>query len=651
MDCADRLFALFHGGAQIMCGIAGYVSGGGKVADFHLEDAVRWLSHRGPDESGVWKDRGTGLGHSRLSIIDLNCGQQPMKSPDGRYVLIFNGEIYNFPELRRRLAASGATFRGHSDTEVMLHLLVADGFEKALAQLRGMFAFAFWDNHEQTLFLARDRVGVKPLVYAETPGVFMFASETGALFALCPELPATPDYSALDHYLTFQYIPSPLTGFFAVRKLPPAHAMIVKEGRIAKLWRYWDIDHTKRSTLSFDEACESLQEKFLEATRIRLVSDVPLGAFLSGGIDSSITVAAMTRLGSGPVKTFAIGFEDESFNELPYARRVAEHLGTDHHEMIVKGDAVSMLSDLVRHFGEPFADNSSIPTYYVSRFARQHVKVVLGGDGGDELFAGYKRFYQANLIDTLERHHLLSPWRSIRALTVLLENITRSKTKRVSFSSRRVDQALVLKGLERYKHLLSCFPDTGKEGLLSPEFKARISSSSLTSDYLAKHFARAQTADFINRYLYLDIATYLPENILFKVDICSMMNSLECRSPFLDHQLIEFIFSLPGHYKLKALKKHKHLLKEACKEWLPEGFMKRGKMGFSPPMLSWMRKDMAHVIRHRLIEKKILSPLIRDDVVGKYVEEHLSGHATHYKYLWSLLVLAEWVMQYKVPLH
>lgn len=630
-----------------MCGIAGYIVKNGSQKKMFLGEALGWLRHRGPDENGVWENKGAGLGHTRLSIIDLSSGQQPMKSPDGRHVIIFNGEIYNFLEIRERLIKEGEIFSTTSDTEVLLRLFSREGFERCLAQLRGMFSFAVWDAKEEVLFIARDRLGVKPLVYAEIPEGFIFASETGALFSLYPALSREPDYAAIDHYLTFQYIPSPLSGFASVRKLQPAHAMIVKKGRIERIWRYWDIDHSKKSRLSFGEACEALREKFIEATRIRLISDVPLGAFLSGGIDSSITVAAMARLGVNPLKTFAIGFEDEKFNELPYATAIARHFGTDHHEMIVRPDAVSMLPKLIEHFGEPLADNSAIPTFYVSQFARTQVTVALTGDGGDEVFAGYKRFYQASFIDKLERFGLLSIWREIRRATVNMENILNPDKGRSSFPVGRADEILTMKGIDRYKHLLAFYPDRAKTELLTPEFQSRIQQS-VTSGYLESRFEKAQSAIGINRYLYVDMTTYLPEDILFKVDICSMLNSLECRSPFLDHELIEFAASLPGNYKLKPPKGHKYILKEAFKDWLPDGFMKRNKMGFSAPMPAWIKSDLSPLLRQRLLEEGLLDKWIRRDVVERYLSDHLAGRAYHSKQLWPLLVLSEWMRQYKV---
>ena len=581
-----------------MCGIAGY-----SARDLHdagldaaLDATLRRLHHRGPDDRGLWKDGGAALAFVRLSIIDLSeAGHQPMVSPDGRYAMVFNGEIYNFGELRKELEAAGETFRGHSDSEVLLRVFMREGLERCLARLRGMFAFAVWDRAERRLSLARDRLGVKPLVYAETADGVAFASEIQALFALVPGLSRDPDAQAIDHYLTLQYIPAPRTGFRAVRKLPPAHAMTVRQGRVERVFRYWDIDPERRSSLSFPEACEALREQVLEATRIRLVSDVPLGAFLSGGVDSSITVAAMARLGAKPLETFSIGFEDERFNELPFAREVAQHLGTTHHEMMVRADAVDVMPRMIDHLGEPMADSSAMPTYYVSKFARERVTVALTGDGGDEAFAGYRRFYQMRRIEWLERHGLVPLWRGLRKLTVALENRLRSDRVQRRFPATRADEMLTLTGLDRYKHLLAFFPDADKDSLLTPEFRAALSKSEVTA-YLAAHFS-PRGHDQLNRYLNLDLTTYLPEDILFKVDAASMAVSLECRSPFLDHKLIEFAASLPGQFKLSRAGRHKHILKEAFADWLPRGFMDRPKKGFSVPLARWLREDLADVVR------------------------------------------------------
>jgi len=628
-----------------MCGIVGAVLAEGVSAS--IEDAIKRLHHRGPDDQGNWSEGVTRLGFTRLSIIDLTeAGHQPMASPDGRFVIAFNGEIYNFPELRAQLDAAGETFRGHSDTEVLLRIFAREGLEKCLQKLRGMFAFAVWDRQERTLSLARDRLGVKPIVYAETPRGFLFGSEIQALFALDPLLSREPDYQGIDHFLTFQYVPAPLSGFAAVRKLPPAHAMVVRDARVERLFRYWDLDLTRKSALGFPEACEALREQVLEATRLRLVSDVPLGAFLSGGIDSGITVAAMAKLGASPLRTFSIGFEDERFNELPHAKEVADYLGTEHHEMMVKADAVEIMPKMIDHIGEPLADNSVMPTYYVSKFARTGVTVALTGDGGDEVFAGYRRFYQIRRMEWLARRGLVSLWRGVRRLAVAVENLTHPGRTPRRFPATRADEMLGLDGVARYKHLLAFFSDAEKEGTMTPYFRERAGRS-VTADYLAARVERPAD-DVLNRYLYLDLTTYLPEDILFKVDITSMANSLECRSPFLDHKLIEFAAGLPGAYKLSATGRHKHILKEAFAAWLPPGFMDRPKKGFSVPLTRWLRDDLAGMMRDTLVSRKTLARWFRQDVVERYVAEHVSGRASHSTRLWPLLVLALWLERFKV---
>jgi asparagine synthase (glutamine-hydrolysing) len=391
-----------------------------------------------------------------------------------------------------------------------------------------------------------------------------------------------------------------------------------------------------------------MRDKVMEATRLRLVSDVPLGAFLSGGIDSSITVAAMQRLGASPLKTFSIGFEDEKFNELPHAREVAQHLGTDHHEMMVKADAAALMPKMIEHLGEPLADNSIMPTFCVSQFARSQVTVALTGDGGDEVFAGYRRFYQIRRMDWLARRGLIPAWRGVRRATVSLENRARPHKRRGPFPATRADQILSMDGIARYKHLLAFFPDREKDLLLTPVLREAIGKSR-TTDYLADHFDSGPAgADALNRYLRLDLGTYLPEDILFKVDVASMANSLECRSPFLDHELIELAFSLPGSYKLSAAGRHKHILKEAFKEWLPQGFMDRPKKGFSAPIGRWLKDDLSGMLRELLIEQRTLEPWIRQELVERYVNEHVAGRAGHGNRLWPLLVLALWARRFKI---
>jgi len=632
-----------------MCGILGYLRhpSASAAGAFHLEAAISSLSHRGPDDHGIWQEGATGLGFVRLSIIDLSpAGHQPMASPDGRYVIVFNGEIYNFLDLRAELEAAGELFVGHSDTEILLRLFLRRGFTACLAALRGMFALAVWDRQEKLLYLARDRLGVKPLVYGETPQGFVFSSEIGSLFKLAPDLPRTPDYAAIDQYLTYQYVPAPLTGFSALRKLPPACAMIVRDGKIERIFRYWDIDHSRRSTLSFDDACDVLREKFLEATRIRMVADVPLGAFLSGGVDSSITVAAMARLSSQPVKTYAIGFDDRKFNELPYARQVAEYLGTEHHEEICRPDAVELLPELIGHLGEPFADNSILPTYYVSRFARRDVTVALTGDGADEAFAGYRRHYHIRRVEALQRMGLVPAWRGLRRATVALEGLVRPDRRHV-FPHTSADQMLTMQGAERFRHLVAHYPEEDKARLVRAVFRERAGDTTLAP--LRDAWERGQGAsDALNRWLYVDATTYLPNDILAKVDIASMAVSLECRSPFLDHQVLEFAASLPSSYKLNVQGRSKHILKEAFKDWLPPGFLNRPKMGFSAPVPTWLSGDLAPMMRDTLLGSPVLGEWFDRAAITRFLDQHASGERSNSKRLWPLLCLSIWADRFKV---
>ena len=632
-----------------MCGILGYLATSpAALSAFDLPRAVASLSHRGPDDAGIWQQADVGLGFVRLAIIDLSpAGHQPMLSPDGRFVITFNGEIYNFPLLRAELEAQGERFVGHSDTEVLLRLFQRRGLEATLARLRGMFAFAVWDKQEQTLSIARDRMGVKPLVYAQTAQGFVFGSEIGSLFDLQPGLPRRADYTALDQYLTYQYVPTPRTGFDGICKLPPAHAMVIRGGRIERLFRYWDLADVPRSTLSFDDACAQLRELVLEATRIRLVSDVPLGAFLSGGVDSSITVAAMARLSAQPVKTYAIGFDDDKFNELPFARQAADYLGTQHHEEVCHADAVDLLPKLIGHLGEPFADNSILPTFYVSRFARRDVTVALTGDAGDEAFAGYRRHHHIWRVESLERYGLLPLWRGLRRGTVALENRFGSKQGGRQFPHTQADQMLTLRGAERFRHLMAYYPEADKKKLLTAAFRDRVGEDSLRP--LAEAWARtAGNPDALNRWLYVDAGTYLPDDILAKVDIASMAVSLECRSPFLDHKVQEFAASLPSRYKLTPGGRSKRILKEAFKEWLPPGFLERKKMGFSAPAPKWLREDLAPMLRDVLLGNPLLGEWFERQAIAQYVDAHLSGQKSHSKRLWPLLCLAIWAERFGV---
>jgi len=631
-----------------MCGIAGFFLKDGKGSEDALKRASQTLHHRGPDEKGYFTDDRVGLAHSRLSIIDVDTGQQPMANEDESVWITYNGEVYNFPELRQTLLKKGHEFKTKSDTETVIHLYEEYGVD-CLKYMRGMFAFALWDRNEGLLFLARDRMGVKPLIYTEQPEGFYFASEIQGLFSLNESISRGINYRAIDFFFTFQYIPSPMTGYKSISKLPPGHFMIVKDGLIKKVVCYWDLPAEKREKIGYYEACERLRSIFLEATKIRMISDVPIGAFLSGGIDSSLTVAAMSTFSDEPIKTYSIGFEDESYNELPYARQIANKYGTDHNEMIVKPRAIDILPNLVKSFGEPMADSSAIPTYYVSNFAGRDLKVVLTGDGGDEAFGGYRRFTLAARADYLEDFYSIGLWIYIRKLVLSLERLFNKRRRNKRFPTSKGDEILGLKGLERYHYLLAFFSDNEKEMFYTKQMR-QITRPHGTVDYLRKFVERYETDDIFNRYFYIDQKTYLPEDILFKVDICSMMNSLESRSPFLDHELIEFAVSLPGHYKRRLSGEGKRILKDTFSDWLPESFKNRSKMGFSAPVPKWLREDLFEYLRDELLAKTNLHKIVKSEMIERLLEEHGSGAKSHAKKLWTLLILCHWLRLENVTL-
>jgi len=615
-----------------MCGILGW-QGGNRAAlpGARVEEGLSTLRLRGPDGKGVYEEGGTLLGHTRLSIIDLSTGNQPMTNEDGSLWIVFNGEIYNYRELQEDLRSRGHVLRTASDTEVILHLYEDHGAE-CLRDLRGMFAFAIWDRPRGSLFLARDRLGVKPLVYHEGEGGFFFASEIQALCAMRGDLSREPDLAAIDAFMTLQYIPSPMTGFRSVRKLPPAHYMVVRDGKVERIRRYWDIPYGTPCDLSFPAACERLREILLDATRIRLRSDVPLGAFLSGGVDSSIVVAAMSRLLDSPVKTFTVGFGVRGYDETDRAREVARRFGTDHSEFRVDGDVRELLPRAARAFGEPFGDSSIVPTYSISEATSKHVKVALTGDGGDETFAGYKRFRQLSFLDRIDRYGLGRAWGLARRTGLLAERLANPGRSDRRFPHTRMDRALLLRGPERYAQFVDIFDEAAKEKMYGPLLRENRWGA---ADFWEP---RLRHAGGLDRYLYADQTSFLPEDVLFKVDICSMMNSLECRSPLLDHKLVEFAATLPATYKLRG-KEGKHILKEAFQEWFPPGFFGGPKVGFAAPTHAWLKGDLKEWCRGAILGCGPLGRLLRREAV----ERLFRNEDAHHKQIWCLLALAEWI--------
>ena len=594
------------------------------------------LRHRGPDEDGFYLKGSTGLAMRRLAIIDLKGGQQPIYNEAGTACIVFNGEIYNYQELREHLLKLGHRFKTDSDTEAIIHLYDRYGAD-CPKYLRGMFAFAIWDSRREELFLARDRVGKKPLLYASLPGQIVFGSEFTALL-LHPEVSRETDRRAIHYYLSFMCVPAPLTAYQAIRKLEPGHTLRYRKGEI-KIERYWQPDFSKKLKISEEEAGERAVSILREAVRLRLISEVPLGAFLSGGIDSSAVVALMSEQSSEPVKTFSIGFEEQDFSELHHARRVAEHVGAEHHEFIVRPRALDVLPTLVEHYGEPYADSSAIPTYYVSRETRRHVTVALNGDGGDECFAGYERYAAMRLA---ERYHRLPVVLRDSVINRSLSLLPSSELKRSRVRDlKRFLRAASLPKVERYLRWVSVFDRDAKRELYSDDFRHETDGLDVAR-FIEPWFARANGAGVVDAALLADTMTYLPNDLLVKVDIASMAVSLEARSPFLDHHVIEFAASLPEGLKLRGLTT-KYLLKRMLKQLLPAENLKRRKMGFGVPIGHWFRGEMQPFLRENLLSEKARTRgFFKPEAVTRMVEEHTRGTRDHAHQLWTLLMLELW---------
>ena len=624
-----------------VCGITGIVRADGKAVD--REVLVRMneaIHHRGPDEDGFYFSEGVGLAMRRLSIIDLKTGQQPIPNQDRTAWIVFNGEIYNYQELRQRLEDLGHEFHTGSDTEAIVHAYDQYGTE-CPKYLRGMFAFAIWDERTKSLFLARDRVGKKPLLYAEVNGNLVFGSEFTALLAN-PDVSRDVNLEAIHHYLSFICVPAPLTAYQEIKKLEPGHSLLWRNGEV-RIERYWQLDFSRKTNLNEADAGERVVELLREAVRVRLMSEVPLGAFLSGGIDSSAVVALMAQESSEQIKTFSIGFDEKDFSELHHARRVAEHVGADHHEFVVRPDAMEILPTLVEHYGEPFADSSAIPSYYVSRETRRYVTVALNGDGGDECFAGYQRYAAMNIaqkyanLPAALRERVIAPLIGVLPGFEARQNPLRKAKRFVASASRPP--------VERYLRWISAFDEDAKQNLYSDDFRNQTASFR-TARFLEPWFAKANGAGIVDASLLTDTMTYLPNDLLVKMDIASMAVSLEARSPFLDHHLMEFAASLPEKMKLRGLTT-KYLLKRVLKELVPEENLTRTKMGFGVPIGYWFRGPMQPFLRETLFSAKALSRgLFNADNVRQIVEQHVKGQKDYSNRLWSLLMLELWFQRF-----
>jgi asparagine synthase (glutamine-hydrolysing) len=628
-----------------MCGIAGFVTVGTAPLRAELE-ARLWrmiatLRHRGPDDEGVWTDGRAGLAHARLSIIDLSpAGHQPMASADGSVWITYNGEIYNFAEIRGELAAVGYPFRSRSDTEIIVNGWHAWG-PRIFSRLRGMFALALWDQRSRRLILARDRIGKKPLYWARTRSGFLFGSEIKALLAW-PGVPCTPNLAAIDHYLTLQYVPAPQTAFAGIRKLAAAHYLTVEAGVDGALGepepvRYWHLPcpRATRALPRPEELRRELAARLEEAVRLRLLSDVPLGAFLSGGVDSSAIVAMMARAGGGRVKTFSIGFAAKEYDETRYARMVAQRYGTDHEEQIVEPDAVAVLPRLVWHYGEPFADPSAIPTYYVAELARRKVTVALTGDGGDECFLGYGRYRAMRWLDRLDR---LPRW-GREGLGRLLALAPPPLQRR--FKTRRIQGALLApraRAAARYAPTIAFFGDDDKDEGYGEAMRGLCGHSAL--DLLEPHFTAAQSlVAGANR---ADIHTYLPDDLMVKVDVAGMAHGLEARSPLLDHVLMEWAAALPEEVQMTG-STTKALFKAAMEPYLPREILYRPKRGFGCPIDRWFRSELKELAYDTLLAQSARQRgLFRPDYVRRLLDEHCRSRFDHHNRLWALLMLELW---------
>ena len=621
-----------------MCGICGKVNRdpNAPVDESTIRRMAKALAHRGPDSEGFFVNDHVGLAHRRLAIIDLSPdATQPMSNEDGSIWIVFNGEIYNFHELREALVRKGHIFRSRSDTEVIVHLYEDLGPE-ALRELRGMFALAIWDANHRQLLLARDRLGKKPLFYFAGPSSFAFASELQSLLE-DPSVPRVPDLEAIRYYLTYRYVPSPYSAFQGIRKLPPAHYLLLKDGQL-RLGRYWTLHYAEKSHEPEEVLSERARGYLEEAVRLRMISDVPIGAFLSGGLDSSAVVALMSRLSGAPVKTFSIGFEEDAFSELPYARSIARRFGTDHHEFVVKPDAVSILPLLVRHFGEPFADSTAVPQYYLSKLAREHVTVVLAGDGGDEAFGGYDR-YVATLA-TRPTDRIPSPLRN--GLAGVIRRLSRCPLSTpFLLRTSRFLRALSDDPQRRYVRWVSHFDLQQQAVLFSSAFLKQvrgIDPERLVLDV----YQQTDATHLLDATLDVDVRTYLPDDLLVKVDITSMANSLEVRAPFLDHPLMEMAASLPPSLKIQGLEK-KYLLKRAMAELLPVEILNRPKQGFIVPIDHWFRHDLQEMAYDTLLDPRSLGRgYFRPEVVRRLLDEHVRGVQNFHRQLWNLLMLELW---------
>ena len=623
-----------------MCGIIGRLNfrSDQLVSHENIKAMSDRIAHRGPDDAGVFVDGNIGLGFRRLAILDLSsAGHQPMSDGAQEVRIVFNGEIYNFLTLRKELEDEGVRFQSGTDTEVILYLYKKFGVD-CLAHLRGMFAFAIWDTRTRELFVARDRLGKKPLKFYRDRNCFIFASELKAILAN-PEVSKEVDWGAVDEYLSYQFVPHPKTGFLGIEKLEPAHYLLVKETGEVKKECYWKLDFLKKVERSQEEWKGVVTQSLKESVQLRLMSDVPLGAHLSGGIDSSVVVALMAQASSKPVKTFSIGFPEDSHNELPQARLVAERYATEHHEFVGEPSTVELVPKIVRQFEEPFADSSALPTWILCEMTRAHVTVALNGDGGDENFAGYARYKAMQRYEMLRAFDaVVGPLRgsltSISQHAFRLTNQKRFRYLTSILSSYARDRS------QYYLQSFGFFREDEKLVLYTSSLHHRVSSSRKGSIF-KQLFEETSDLDSVEQMLYTDRHSYLPDDLLVKTDMASMAHSLEVRSPLLDHVLMEQVASMPADWKL-AGRESKYLLKEIAKELIPLELIQKPKRGFTVPCEVWLRTSLKEFIREQILDPVFLAYGFNRRAIEALLTRHEQGEDESRK-LWSLLMLRLWL--------
>ncbi len=630
-----------------MCGITGAVwtNPSKKILPEILSRMTAAISHRGPDDEGFFFNQNekagprVALGFRRLSIIDLNSSRQPLGNEDGTIQIVFNGEIYNFRELRSELMESGHRFSTNGDAEVIVHLYEQHGYE-CFSKLNGMFSLAIWDSPRQRLVLARDRLGQKPLVYRNEGDRLLFASELKSLLAV-PNIPREINPTAIDEFLTYQYVPHPNSILKGFNKLPPGHFAIYENEHLS-VERYWHPTFEENSEISVDDAVGKLRELFDSSVQMRMQSDVPLGAFLSGGVDSSLVAASMTHQSDQSIKTFSIGFPIKEFDESAYATQVAKHLHTDHHRFTVTPDATDILDQLVYLYDEPFGDSSAIPTWYVSKLTREHVTVSLSGDGGDELFAGYNRYKAVRLSERIDQ---LGPIRNLLAAKFWQAIPTSSKQKSKIRQLKRFSQALGLPVLRRYLDWIGIYNAERRAELYRDDFACKLNDFD-SIWFLQDSYGKLTQRDSVSAISLTDLQTYLPCDLNTKVDIASMGHGLECRQPFLDHRLVEFAASLPVQMKLKS-GRGKWLLHKAFADRIPSNIFGRSKMGFGVPISHWFRTDLKTLLHDSVLgQHAAIHDYFSKPAIQCLFDQHQRNEFDHSYRLWSLLMLEMWFQRW-----